>query len=122
MEQETKDNLTSRNTWIRVVYMILFAVIFNIVEFVIAVVAVVQFLCTLFTGKANQQLQALGQGVGAYVSEITVFLAYHTDEKPYPFAPWPKGAPGARKAARAKPQRTPKGKAGGASGPAAKKP
>ncbi len=122
MEQETKDNLSSRSTWMRVVYMILFAVIFYIVEFVIAVVAVVQFLSTLFTGKANRQLQALGQGVGAYVNEITVFLTYHTDDKPYPFAPWPKGAPGAKKAARAKPQRTPKGKTGGASGPPAKTP
>ena len=122
MEQETKDNLTSRNTWMRVVYMILFAVIFNIVEFVIAVVAVVQFLSTLFTGKVNQQLQALGHGVGAYVNEITRFLTYHTDDKPYPFAPWPKGAPGAGKAVRAKPPRTPKGKAGGASGPPAKTP
>ncbi len=122
MDQETKDNLTSRNTWIRVVYMILFAVIFNIVELVIAVVAVVQFLFTLFTGKVNQQLQALGQGVGAYVNEITVFLTYHTDGKPYPFAPWPKAAPEAGKAARAKPSRTPKGKAGGASGTAVKKP
>ncbi len=122
MEQKTKDNLSSGSTWMRVVYMILFAVIFNIVEFVIAVVAVVQFLFRLFTGKVNQQLQALGQSVGAYVNEITVFLTYHTDDKPYPFAPWPKGAPGAKKAARAKPQRTPKGKAGGASGPAAKTP
>jgi len=122
VDQETKDNLTSRNTWIRVVYMILFAVIYYIVEFVIAVVAVVQFLSTLFTGKVNQQLQALGQGVGAYVNEIIQFLTYHTDDKPYPFAPWSKEAPGAGKAARAKPQRTPKGKAGGASGPAAKTP
>ncbi len=122
MEQETKDNLTSRNTWLRVVYMILFAVIFYIVALVIAVVAVVQFLSRLFTGKVNQQLQALGQGVGVYVNEITQFLTYNTDDKPYPFAPWPKGAPGAGKAARAKPPRTPKGKAGGASGPAAKTP
>ncbi len=122
MEQETKDNLTSRNTWMRVVYMILFAVIFSIVEFVIAVVAVVQFLSTLFTGKVIRQLQALGQSVAAYVNEITQFLTYRTDDKPYPFAAWPKGAPGAGKAARAKPQRTPKGKAGGASGPAAKTP
>ncbi len=122
MEQETKDNLTIRNTWMRVVYMILFAVIFNIVEFVIAVVAIVQFLSTLFTGKVNQQLQALGQGVGAYVNEITQFLTYHTDDKPYPFAPWPKGAPGARKAASAKPPRTSKAKAGRGSGHTVKKP
>ncbi len=122
MEQKTKDNLTSRNTWIRVVYMILFAVIFNIVEFVIAVVAVVQFLSTLFTGKVNQHLQGLGQGVGASVNEITVFLTYRTDDKPYPFAPWPKGAPGARKAARAKPQRTPKAKTVRGSGHTVKKP
>ncbi len=122
MEQETKDNLTSRNTWMRVVYMILFAVIFNIVELVIGVVAVVQFLSTLFTGKVIRKLQALGQSVAAYVNEITQFLTYHTDDKPYPFAAWPKGAPGAGKAARAKPQRKPKAKAGGASGPAVKTP
>ncbi len=120
MEQETTDNLSSRSTWMRVVYMILFAVIFNIVEFVIAVVAVVQFLSTLFTGKVNPQLQALGQGVGAYVNEIIQFLTYHTDDKPYPFAPWPKGSAGARKAARAKP--APKAKAGRASAPTAKTP
>ncbi len=122
MEQQTKDNLTNRSTWMRLVYMILFAVIFYIVALVIAVVAVVQFLSRLLTGKVNQQLQALGQGVGIYVNEITQFLTYHTDDKPYPFAPWPKGAPGAGKAARAKPQRTPQGKAGRASAPTAKTP
>ncbi len=122
MEQKTKDNLTNRSTWMRVVYMILFAVIFYIVALVTALVAVVQFLSRLFTGKVKQQLQALGQGIGVYLNEITVFLTYHTDDKPYPFAPWPKGTPGARKAARAKPPRTPKGKAGGASAPTAKTP
>ncbi len=122
MEQETKDNLTKRSTWIRLAYMTLFAVIFYIVTLVIALVAVVQFLSRLFTGNVNQQLQSLGQGIAAYVNEITVFLTYHTDDKPYPFGPPPKGSPGTRKAARARPQRTSKAKAARGSGHTAKKP
>ncbi len=122
MEQKTKDNLIKRSTWIRVAYMILFAVVFYIVALVIALVAVVQFLSRLFTGNVNQQLQSLGQSIGAYVNEITVFMTYHTDDKPYPFGPPPKGSPGARKAARARPQRISKAKAARGSGHTVKKP
>lgn len=110
MEQATKDNLTNRSTWIRVVYMILFAVIFNIAEFVIAVVTVVQFLSRLFTGNVIEHLQAFGQGLGTYINEIIVFLTYHTDDMPFPFAPWPKESPAVKTADGAKPPRPRKAK------------
>ena len=90
----------------RLVYMILFVVIFNIAALVIAVVVVVQFLTKLFTAKVNTQLKALGQSLAAYVYEIIAYLTFHTDAAPYPFSPWPKGAPGAKPPASTKPKRS----------------
>ena len=97
MDQSIKENVTQESTWMRLVYMVLFAVIFNIAEFVIVVVVVVQFLFKLFTGAANETLGALGQTVASYVYEIIAYLTFHTDDMPYPFGPWPTAAPGKTK-------------------------
>ncbi len=97
MDQTIKENVTRESTWMRLVYMVLFAVIFNIAEFVIVVVVVVQFLFKLFTGKANENLGALGQTVASYVYEMIAYLTFHTDDMPYPFGPWPTAAPGKTK-------------------------
>ena len=93
MDQKIKENVTRQSTWMRLVYMVLFAVIFNIAEFVIVVVVVVQFLFKLFTGTANETLGALGQTVAKYVYEMIAYLTFHTDDMPYPFGPWPAGVP-----------------------------
>ena len=99
MDQTIKENVTRESTWMRLVYMVLFAVIFNIAEFVIVVVVVVQFVFKLFTGNANETLSALGQSVAKYVYEMIAYLTFHTDDMPYPFGPWPTGAPGKTKRA-----------------------
>ena len=97
MDQSIKDNVTQQSTWMRLVYMVLFAVIFNIAEFVITVVVVVQFLFKLFVGRVNENLSALGHGLASYVYEVISYLTFHTDDMPYPFGPWPTGAAGATK-------------------------
>ena len=89
MDQKIKENVTRESTWMRLVYMVLFAVIFNIAEFVIVVVVVVQFLFKLFTGDVVPRLQELGQTLGTYVGWVIRFLTYNTEEMPYPFGPWP---------------------------------
>ncbi len=111
VDNKTKANLTQRSTWLRLVYMILFVVIFNITEVVIGIITVIQFLLKLFTDKVNAQLQALGASLAAYIYEIIGFFTFHSDDMPYPFSPWPKGAPGAQPPAPAKPKRPRKPKA-----------
>jgi hypothetical protein len=93
METSLKANLTNRDTWLRLVYMILFAVIFSVVEIVTGVVVCVQFLFKLFTGEVNQPLRDFGSRLAVYFREMVAFLTYHTEHKPYPFAPWPAAAP-----------------------------
>lgn len=92
MDPTIKENVTQQSTWMRLVYMVLFAVIFNIAEFVITVVVLVQFLIKLFTGRVNDNLSALGHKLASYVYEIIAYLTFHTDDMPYPFGPWPTGA------------------------------
>lgn len=79
--------------WLRLVFMILFAIAFNIAEFVLAVVAVVQFTVKAVSGRVLTQGTVLGQNLATYLYEVVRFLTFRTDEMPWPFAPWPEGAP-----------------------------
>lgn len=89
VETQTKANLADKGTWFRLIYMILFAVIFNVAELVIGVVVVIQFLFKLLTGRANERLRNFGQKLATYFQQIVGFLTYHTEDMPYPFGEWP---------------------------------
>ncbi len=64
MREETKANLTSKSTWIRLVHMIVLVITFNIAELIVGAVVVFQFLSRLLTGKANEHMKEFGAGLG----------------------------------------------------------
>lgn len=101
MDSKLKANVKRQSTWIRLLYMILFVVFFNVAELVAGVVVAVQFLSKLFTGKTNEQLGSFGKSLGIYLSEIVWFLTFHSEDMPYPCRPWPTEA-AVRKRARAR--------------------
>ena len=83
MNEALKSSITNGDTWMRLVYMILFAVVLNLVELVVVVIAVVQFVSKLFSGKINEQLAELGEGLAAYFRQIIAFLTFHSEDKPF---------------------------------------
>jgi len=89
MNDETKANLLNPDTWIRLLYMILFALLLVLARLVILAVAVLQFVFVLVTAKPNTSLLELGQGVSKWALQAFLFLTYNSDEKPYPFTDWP---------------------------------
>ncbi len=89
MDEINREHLTKGSTWRRAIYMVLFAVIYRITEFVLFAVVVIQFLFKLLTGRANEQLRTAGQNLGAYIREMVLFLTFATEDMPYPFGPWP---------------------------------
>ncbi len=103
-------NITERNTWFRLFYMILFAMFFNIAEIVILAVVVVQFLSKLLLGEVNERLRSFGRGLGAYAQETIAFLTYHCEDMPFPFAPWPTETREDKEQARPRRRRKPKAK------------
>ncbi len=100
IDDEVKQNLKEKQTWLRGLYMLLFAVFYSIAEVVIVVVILFQFLLKLFTGKTNQRLLTLGQSLSTYLYQVMLFQTFNSSDYPYPFSAWPKGAPKARKAVK----------------------
>lgn len=90
MDSALKEKLTSKDKWVKFLYLILFSVINYFVQVVSWFVALFQFIVTLITDKPNQRLQTFGKNLSGYSAQIINFLAYSAEEKPFPFSDWPK--------------------------------
>jgi hypothetical protein len=75
--------------WVRILYMILFGIVFNVAELVMWVTVVFQVVVTIVTGRPNEQVRQFGQSLSIYVYEIWRFLTYNSEAKPFPFGEWP---------------------------------
>lgn len=95
MNEPSIKALTNRATWRRALYILMFAVILGLTRLVLGGVVVLQFIIVLFTGQPNERLLNFGQSLSTYVYLILLFVTFNSDERPYPFAPWPQG--GSRK-------------------------
>ncbi len=89
MSGDIKANVTRRSIWLRLVFMIVLSVAFNVAEFLTFAVVAFQFLASLFAGQPNDQLTRFGRNLARYLQQITVYLTFTTEEKPFPFTPWP---------------------------------
>ncbi len=93
MDDEMKANLTAGETWLRGLYMILFGVAFYVAQFLLGIIAVIQFLFALFSGHPLDRLAAFGAQFAAWIGEIVAFLTFASEARPFPFAPWPDARP-----------------------------
>jgi len=93
MDDDLKQHLTTKDTWLRGGYIIFYAICYSISEFVLFAVVIFQFLSILFTGSPNERLLQLGQSIAVYVYQIIQFITVNSEEKPYPIGDWPAGSP-----------------------------
>jgi hypothetical protein len=89
MDNELKQNLTASETWIRGLFILLFVFLMAVARVVTGAVVVIQFLFTVFSGQTNENLRYFGASLATYVYQALLFVTYNSDEKPFPFAPWP---------------------------------
>ncbi len=92
-----RQHITNKDSWIRGLYMLLFAFLYSLAEIVVAAVALFQFIAVLFTGGPNQRLLTFGYSLSRYIAQILRFVTYNSELKPYPFSTWPKGTARRRK-------------------------
>lgn len=85
-QERLKQNLQNTNQWIRILYMVLFAIISYFVMMAIGVVVLIQVLFALFSGSDNANLRKLGADLTKYINQILSFLTYNENRKPFPFA------------------------------------
>ncbi len=89
MSENIKENVTRRSIWLRLVFMIVLSLAFSVAEFITLAVVAFQFLASLFTGQPNDQLTRFGRNLARYLQQIIVYVTFATEEKPFPFTPWP---------------------------------
>ena len=92
-DKQLEENLKSRDTWTRLLFMLICYVLVSLASLVGSVVVVLGFLMVLFTGKVNPELRGVGQSLANYIYENIRYLTYNTDDRPFPFGnPWPSAA------------------------------
>ena len=85
-----EENIKSRATWTRLLFMAICYVLVSLASLVGSVVVVFGFLWVLFTGEVNRELRGVGQSLAAYVYENIRFLTFNTDDRPFPLGnKWP---------------------------------
>ena len=82
-------SLTNVNTWIRLAYMVLFALLVMAARLLVSIVVILQFALVLVFGRDNENLRSLGQGLGKWVYQAIMFLTFNSNDKPFPFDEWP---------------------------------
>ena len=89
MSGNIKDNVTRSSIWLRLFFMIVLCIAYGVAKLVTSAVVVFQFLASLFAGKPNDRMAHFGRNLARYFQQITVYMTFATEEKPFPFAPWP---------------------------------
>lgn len=88
--RQLEENLKSRATWLRLVFMIVLVLIYGLTRLVVGAVVILQFLWVLFTGEVNPRVRHLGASLSTYTYQILRYLTYNTEERPFPFdLDWP---------------------------------
>ena len=89
---ETKapeDKPAGRDVWMRGLFMLLFMIGFAIGVWLLNLLAIVQFVWLLIAREPNQFIVRFGNSLSIWLAEISRFLTCVTDDKPFPWQPWP---------------------------------
>ena len=79
-----------RDAWRRGAFMLFFLVAFGLAQSLQAPIAVVQFVTRLTTHRPNPHLADFGRSLAMWLAETCGFLTCATENKPFPFARWPR--------------------------------
>ena len=74
---------------LRILWMLLFLVIWHVAELVLAGVVLVQLGYRLIYGAPSASLMNFGDSLSQFLAQIGRFGTFHSDQKPWPFADWP---------------------------------
>ena len=74
---------------LRILWMVLFVLVWQVAEVVLGVAVLVQLVYRLFNGAPSLSIMSFGDSLSQYLAQIGRFGTFHTDQKPWPFADWP---------------------------------
>ena len=84
-----KENVKNTEVWLRGLFIVIFAAILYFAFILVWLLVVFQFVSKLLTGELNRQLADFSTGLLRYISQILGYITFQSDERPFPFSPWP---------------------------------
>ncbi len=89
MSETLKENIGRIEVWMRLLYMLLFGVIYGVAKFLVIAVVVFQFGFVLLSARTNTNLLRFGAQLSHFVYQILLYLSFNTELRPFPFSDWP---------------------------------
>lgn len=74
---------------LRILWMLLFVIVWQVAEVVLAGVVIVQLGYRLIYGAPSGSLMNFGDSLSQFLAQIGRFGTFHSNQKPWPFADWP---------------------------------
>jgi hypothetical protein len=74
----------------RILYLLVFALIFWVLCSVLAVTVLVQLLLWLFSNRPSARLVGFGRSLAAYMAQVVSYLTFGSEVAPFPFDDWPR--------------------------------
>ncbi len=93
MGKNLKEKLLAKDKWIRGLLMLLFMAIKYVVSFTINLVALFQFVTDMLFGHLNSKLLDFSKRLNIYLLQLSNFLTFNSDIRPFPFTDWPENKP-----------------------------
>jgi hypothetical protein len=88
-QDDLKKNVSDTGTWLRFVFMVVCGFAFYFAATLALGIAFLQFLAKLFSGKEFEGLRDFGGNLGAYLAQVTSYMTFASNDKPFPFAAFP---------------------------------
>jgi len=80
---------SQEGTFVRGAYILLFLLINNIAGSLLYLLVFFQFLYTVFRGKPHEAVLSFTGQLNHFIYLTGRFASYQSNEKPFPFSPWP---------------------------------
>jgi hypothetical protein len=90
-QDDVKNNLLAPAQWLRILLMAGYLLAVWVLGMLLLVIIITQTLTVLILGEPNENLRRFGVLCAAYLYQVVNFLVYGTEEKPFPFSPFPGG-------------------------------
>ena len=86
---DIKENAKNIDVWTRGLFILIYGVIFYFLFGLIWLVVIFQFFMKLITTELNKPLLDFSDSLNRYVSQILLYITFKSEERPFPFSPWP---------------------------------
>ncbi len=81
-----KQNLKKKSSWIRIIFIIIYAIIWVLSNMLMRFVIFLNAIYFLFTSVPNKSIKEFGKKVSDYINELLYYLTFNSDKMPFPFA------------------------------------